>query len=213
MNFISPDSKFAQVMTAVGEMMLLNLCFILGCLPLVTIGTSCVAMYTLMGRRLRGEGAGTLVPFFKAWRSNLKMGVSFWIPQLLVTCCLGSIFLLPMPTFLKVVAGILLVLVTLVFSIIYPQIARFRNRWFAYLRNGLILLVTKFRRALLNCLVLLLPALLFLLFPMEFLRWGFVWLLFGFSLVFYLSARITVHILKPLEDLSEAQKPAVKITY
>ena len=212
MNFLSPDSKFAQVMTTVGEMMLLNLCFLLGSLPLVTVGASNIAMYTVMGRRLRGEGSGTIIPFFQAWRSNLKPGILFWMSQVLITCSLGSIFFLPLPTFLKVVAGILLILVMLVFSLLYPQIARFRNRWFAYLRNGLILLVTKFGWTLLNCLVLLSPVLVFLLVPMEFLQWGFIWLLFGFSLLFYLSARILQKVLQPLEELSES-KPSVKITY
>jgi len=91
MKFFSPDSKFAQVMTSVGEMMLLNLCWIIGCLPLVTAGAANAAMYTLMGRRLRGEGRGTVIPFFKAWWSNLKTGTLFWMAQVLVSGSLGSI--------------------------------------------------------------------------------------------------------------------------
>ena len=213
MNFFSPDSKFAQVMTAVGEMMLLNVCWLVASLPLVTMGTANIAMYTLMGRRLRGEGSGTIIPFFKAWLSNLKPGVLFWIPQVLITCSLGTIFFLPLPTFPKLVAGILLALVTLVFSIIYPQVARFRNRWFAYLRNGLILLISKFGWVLLNMLLLLLPVILFLLAPVDFLRFGFIWMLFGFSLLFYLSAKIMQNVLQPLEFLSESRKPSVTITY
>lgn len=213
MNFFSPDSKFAQVMTAVGEMMLLNVCWLVASLPLVTMGAANIAMYTLMGRRLRGEGSGTIIPFFKAWLSNLKPGVLFWIPQVLITCSLGAIFFLPLPAFLKLVAGILLALVTLVFSIIYPQVARFRNRWFAYLRNGLILLISKFGWVLLNMLLLLLPVILFLLAPVDFLRFGFIWMLFGFSLLFYLSAKIMQNVLQPLESLSESRKPSVTITY
>ena len=213
MNFLSPDSKFAQVMTAVGEMMLLNLCWILASLPLFTVGAATIAMYTVLGRRLRGEGAGTIVPFFKAWRSSLKAGIPFWTAQVLVTCSLVSIFVLPLPTFLKVVAAILLTLVTLVFSIIYPQTARFRNRWFDSLKNALILLISKFGWAALNVLLFLLPTLLFLLAPVDFLRFGFIWMLFGFSGLFYLSARIVRKVLQPLEELSEVQKSSVKITY
>jgi len=206
MKFFSPDSKFTQIMTAVGEMMLLNACWILSSLPLVTMGAANIAMYTVLGRRLRGEGTGTIVPFFKAWLSNLKMGILFWIPQVVVTCCLGSIFFLPLPAFLKVIAGILLALVTLVFTIIYPQIARFRNRWFAYLKNALILLISKFGWTVLNSLLLLTPAIAFLLAPVDFLRWGFIWILFGFSGLFYLSSRIIRKVLLPLEDLTAERK-------
>lgn len=202
MKFFSPDSKFAQVMTSVGEMMLLNLCWIIGCLPLVTAGAANAAMYTLMGRQLRGEGSGTVIPFFKAWWSNLKTGTLFWMAQVLVSGSLGSILYLPLPGFLKIIAVILLILVTLVFFTVYPQIARFRNRWLAYLKNALILLVLKPGWVILNALLILAPVIVFLLVPMEFLQFGFIWILFGFSGLFYLSAKIVQKILQPLETLS-----------
>lgn len=204
MQFFSPDSKFAKIMTSLGEMMILNLCWILASLPLLTVGAANVAMYTIMGRRLRDEGSGTIVPFFKAWWGNLKLGSLFWATQVFVTISLSLIFFLPLPGFLKVVAGVLLALVTLLFSVIYPQIARFRNRWFAYLKNAVILLVLRLKWVLLNALVLLLPAILFLLAPMEFLQFGFIWILFGFSGLFYLSTRLTQKILKPMEELISA---------
>ncbi|MBR4289790.1 MAG: DUF624 domain-containing protein [Oscillospiraceae bacterium] len=201
MKFFSPDSKFAQVMTSVGEMMLLNACWILASLPLVTLGAASTAMYTILGRRLRQEGSGTIVPFFKAWRSNLKTASLFFLAQVFVTCSLGMIQFLPLPAFLKLVAAILLVLVSLVFSIIYPQIARFRNRWLAYLKNALILLISKFGWVLLHFLLRLSPLLFFLIAPVDFLRFGFIWLLFGFSGLFYLSARIMRKVLLPLENM------------
>jgi uncharacterized membrane protein YesL len=202
MKFFSPDSKFAQVMTSFGEMMILNICWILASLPLVTIGAANTAMYTVMGRRLRGEGVGTLIPFFKAWWNNLLQGSLFWVAQALISCSLGAILFLPLPGFLKVIAVVFLVLVTVVFSIIYPQLARFRNYWFAYLRNAVILLITRLRWVLLNMLLLLAPAGLFLIAPVDFLQYGFVWIICGFSAVFYLSADIMQKVLQPLEDLS-----------
>lgn len=203
MKFFSLDSKFYRVMMAVGEMMILNFCWILGCLPLVTIGAANTAMYTLMGRRLRDEGSGTIVPFFKAWWKNLGKSTLFWLVQAFVTASLALFFFLPLPLFLKVVAGVLLVLVTLVFSTIYPQIARFRNPTFAYLRNAVILLVLRLKWVLQNFLVILLPVILFLLVPVEFVRFGFIWIVIGFSGLFYLSAKIMRHILEPLEALSK----------
>lgn len=206
MNFFAPDSKFTQLMTSFGEMMLLNFCWIIASLPLVTIGAANTAMYTVMGRRLRAEGSGTIVPFFKAWWKNLKMGTLFWVVQILVSASLGLSLFLPLPGVLKVIAAVTLVLVTLLFSMIYPQIARFRNRWFAYLRNAVILLVLRLGWVLLNFLLLLSPVIVFLLVPVEFMQFGFIWILFGFSGIFYLSADIMQNILKPLEELSDKRK-------
>lgn len=201
MKFFNPDSKFTQLMTSFGEMMLLNFCYILGCLPILTVGAANTAMYTVMGRRLRGEGSGTIVPFFKAWWSNLRFGCLFWLAQVFVTGSLGMMLFMPvMPTFLKVIAAILLILATLTFTLIYPQLARFRNRPMAYIQNALILMITKLRWVLLNLLLWLSPVILFLLFPVDFLQYGFIWILFGFSLLFFLSAELMQKILSPLEE-------------
>ena len=133
----------------------------------------------------------------------MKKSTLFWLAQAFITVSLGMFFFLPLPTFLKIVAGVLLVLVTLVFSSIYPQIARFRNSTFAYLRNAVILMVLRLKWVLLNVLVILSPVIIFLLVPMEFLRFGFIWIVIGFSVIFYLSAKVTLQVLQPLENLSK----------
>lgn len=206
MKFFSPDSMFAKVMTFVGEMMILNICWIIACLPLVTVGAANAAMYTVMMRRLREEGSGTIGPFFQAWWTNLKMGILFWLPQVFVTFSLGLTFFLTLPLAFKIVAGVVLVLVSLLFSVIYPLIARFRNRWFAYLKNAVILLVLRLKWVLLNMLLLLTPVIAFLLTPAEFLRFGWVWIFFGFAGMFFVSSEIVRKILEPLEELAEQRK-------
>ncbi len=206
MKFFAPDSKFTQIMTSFGEMMILNLCWMIGSLPLVTVGAANAAMYTVMGRRLREEGSGTIVPFFKAWWSNLKMGTLFWIAQVYVTVSLGMVLFMVVPGFLKAVAAIVLILVSLLFSLIYPQVARFRNRWLAYVKNAVILLVTKLGWVVLNLLLFLAPVIVFLLAPVDFLQFGFIWILFGFSMLFFLSAEIMQNILQPLEEVASSRK-------
>ena len=206
MKFFSIDSKFYKFMMPVGEMMLLNFCWILGCLPLVTVGAANAAMYTVMGRRIRGEGSGTIVPFFKAWRSNLKQGSLFWLVQVFMTGSLALFFFLPLPRVLKILAGILLALVSLVFSLIYPQLARYRNRWFPYVRNAVILLVLRLKWVLLNLLVVGFPLIVFLLVPVQFLQLGFIWLVIGVSALFYCSAKVMRRVLEPLEELAEQRR-------
>lgn len=206
MKFFSIDSKFYQVMMSVGEMMILNFCWILGSLPLVTIGAANAAMYTVMRQRVRDEGSGTIVPFFKAWWRNLKQGCLFWLVQVFMTASLGMTLFMPLPLFVKIIAGVFLTLATLVFSLIYPQLARYRNRWFPYVRNAVILLVLRLKWVVLNFLVVLSPLLLFLLVPVEFVQLGFIWIVIGVSVLFYLSAKVMLKVLQPLEDLAEQRR-------
>jgi hypothetical protein len=125
MKFFSLDSKFYRVMMSVGEMMILNFCWVIACLPLITVGAANTAMYTVMGRRLRDEGSGTVVPFFKALWKNLKKSTLFWVAQAFVTVSLSLFFFLPLPLFLKVAAGVLLVLVHWWFQLFIPRLPGF----------------------------------------------------------------------------------------
>ena len=202
MQFFNPNSRFFQLMTSFGEMMILNICWIIGSLPLVTIGAANTAMYTVMGRRLRDEGSGTVGPFFKAWWSNLKISTLFWVAQVFITASMGMTLFMRLPLVLKVMAGIVLLIASMTLSTIYPQIARFRNRPFAYLRNSVILDVLKLGRVFLNLLLWLSPLGFFLLMPYEFLHLGFIWIFFGISALFCFSAQIMQNILAPLEEVA-----------
>ena len=70
----------------------------------------------------------------------------------------------------------------------------------------MILLVLRLKWVALHLLVILSPVIVFLLVPVEFLRFGFIWLLMGFSGLFYLSAKVMQKVLQPLEELSENRK-------
>ena len=56
--FFDPDSKPMQVLGAFADMIVLNVCFLIGCLSAVTVGASMSALYAAMLRRQRGEGGG-----------------------------------------------------------------------------------------------------------------------------------------------------------
>lgn len=200
MSVFDIDSKPMQTLNSIGEMMILNVCWLIGSLPIVTIGASCTAMYTVMGRRLRHEGSGTAGPFFRAWLENLRSSTGFWILQALCSVSLVLMFLLSAQSVVRGVLVTLLVLINLVFSLTYPQIARYENRWFSYLRNAVILFLPKLGWIVLNLLVLLAPVLLFLAAPVTFVQYSILWLLFGFSAQFYLSAKLQQRILLPLEQ-------------
>ena len=83
--FFDPDSKPMQVLGAFADMIVLNVCFLIGCLPVVTVGASMSALYAAMLRRQRGEGGGVFAAFWKDWKQNLRHGIACWLMQLAVT--------------------------------------------------------------------------------------------------------------------------------
>ena len=56
MKLFSPDSKFMRAMSMLGDLLLLNLIFLICCVPIVTIGAASTALYTVAFRMARGTG-------------------------------------------------------------------------------------------------------------------------------------------------------------
>ena len=81
MNFFSYESKPMQVLMYVGDLIILNLLFLLCCLPVVTIGASHAALYS--GIRVLQDPDDDSSPakaFFKGFRTGLfQISLAWWI--------------------------------------------------------------------------------------------------------------------------------------
>ena len=95
-----------------------------------------------------------------------------------------------------------LLAVTLLGSLVYPQIARFENRVRQYWKNAALLLVTYPLRTILNLLIFLPSVILFIFWRGLLLRIGFVFPLFAFSLMTYLSAKV---LRRPLREMEQGE--------
>ena len=209
--FFDPDSKPMQVLGAFADMIVLNVCFLIGCLPVVTVGASMSALYAAMLRRQRGESGGVFAAFWKDWKQNLRPGIACWLMQLAVTAFFAFDFWFSI-RYSKSAPGLLgavewvsvlgLLAVTLLGSMVYPQIARFENRVRQYWKNAALLLAAYPLRAILNLLIFLPSVILFIFWRGLFLRIGFVFPLFAFSLMTYLSAKV---LRRPLREMEQGE--------
>ena len=126
-------------------------------MPAVTVGASMSALYAAMLRRQRGEGGGVFAAFWKDWKQNLRHGIACWLMQLAVTAFFAFDFWFSI-RYSKSAPGLLgavewvsvlgLLAVTLLGSMVYPQIARFENRVRQYWKNAALLLAIVFLSAL-----------------------------------------------------------------
>lgn len=211
MKLFSENSKASETANRVADMMILNLCFLAGCLPIITIGASSSAMYCVLGSRLRGESSGIVVPFFKSWKENLKTATFAFLGQMsilgLLVFSLGRViagfdtapWLMGAMEWILVLA---LIGIYLVGGLLYAQIARYELPVAACWKNGFLLMMANPVKTIANGALFAIPAAMYLVSPGLFLRLGFVWPLFGCSLIFHLSARLMRRILKPLEERS-----------
>lgn len=146
MKFWAIDSPVMRVLGRLGDIIILNMIFVAGCIPVITIGTSLSALYTVAMKMARGEDPSVWKEFWKAYKRNFKPATICWLIMAVIAILLFVDFRLigvlkgsGMYSIMRVVLAVILGTWILMFQYLFPYIARFENGIFATLRNALLL--------------------------------------------------------------------------
>ena len=128
------DNKFFTFMSRVADLIILNVVFIVCCIPIVTIGASVTAMNYVTMKMARNEESYIVKSFFKSFRENFKQATIIWLILLVAGLLLGMDFRIVQQVestgLLKVVTyGLYMValIYAMVLSYIFPLLAKFDN--------------------------------------------------------------------------------------
>lgn len=69
------DGKLVGIVQKIGEVILLNLVFLLTCIPIITIGSACTSFYYAMIKSVRREHGSPVVEYFSSFKRTLKKGI------------------------------------------------------------------------------------------------------------------------------------------
>lgn len=72
---LSTEGPIFSFLEKVGQLILLSLVWIIGCIPIVTIGTSTTALYYAVSKSVRREYGTPLKEFWSSYKANVKRGV------------------------------------------------------------------------------------------------------------------------------------------
>jgi len=188
---------FVNTLSFLGDIVILNLLFVLCSIPVVTIGASASACYAGVCRTLQKRETGLVYrAFFADFRAAFRQATAGWLLELLVLAILAGdlwfavVYSEPNNSFFLIFAIIVGAGILLASLWFYPLVARFQNTLGGHLKNSILLAFAQFPRTLLALLVWALflgvPVVLFDVF----LYFGWFWLIGGFSLPIYLTAKI-----------------------
>ena len=162
MKLFSPDAPIMRVMSAVADLLLFNLLFLLLALPVVTAGAAATALYAVTGRLVRGEEY-SVAYFFKTFRQSFPQASVAWLIRGAAALALMASFVLAGvfgSAVRLIVSGILLFLgfVWLITcSWTFPLLSQFENGVGSTIANALKLGVAYLPRSVLMGLVNLFP--------------------------------------------------------
>ncbi len=184
----SPENPINGVLSRIFDLFILNLLWLLCCVPVVTIGASTAAMYSLTLGWMERKEKPVVRGFFRALKENMKQGI---VLSLLLILAAG-IFLADFHILGRQegnLAGlaygfciILLLAVVSIFSYVFPLVAKFENTLVQTFKNAWRLAASHLLSTLAVVLINSLPFLWFLIHPASFSAVFFLWLVIGGSL-------------------------------
>lgn len=151
MKKLSTDNAFFDFMGRIGDLVVLNVLFLLTSVPVVTIGMSATALYQVLFRRMRGECVYPAREYLEACRKEWKGATKLWIFFLLTgLLLLFDIFYAEnLSGILDAAVGCVMTVWYTVLCYAFPLQARFENSGKDVLKNALLLAVKYFPYTLL----------------------------------------------------------------
>ena len=141
-------SPLISVLDTLGSLFTLNLLFLLFSLPVVTIGASVTAMYTVTLRMIDKREGKVFAGFWGAFKKNFKKATIIWMLILLALVSLFGMLLYtntyegPLATFYTIFMGIGIVALAVTLPYLFPLLARFENTVFGTIKNAFLLSIS-----------------------------------------------------------------------
>lgn len=206
MKLFDYDGPLMRALVNIGEMILLNVLFVLCCLPVLTAGASAAAMYTVAFHNLEGKGGHVCGQFFAAFRANFKKATLQWLVMLAVAALLYADFCIITQTdfagkaVVEVVFVIVLTLYLPTLTFLFPIQAYFENTVAKTLKNAVALGIAKLPQSVLMLLLNGFPLLLLYFNITAFFRLIPLWFIIGFAATAQLDARLFRRIFRRLSQ-------------
>lgn len=197
------------------DLVCLNFLFMLTCVPVVTIGASICAMYSVLLRAVKNEESYIFRSYLHAFRKNLRRGILLGILCFAVTgTLLVNIFYMAgkMGNYGSIwvfLCGICLVLFSLPAHYLFPLQARYENTLVELFRNAFFISIKYLFFTVRLIGIRILPAMVtvcVILFAVEKVVWICTTMtLIGFSGIMFLSAFVYRRIFDDIERIGEKQ--------
>ncbi|MCR4735740.1 MAG: YesL family protein [Treponema sp.] len=205
MGFFSPDSKFVKFMNWVIDLILLNLLWFVFSLPIITIGASTCAAFSVSLKMVDDEEGYIAKMFLKAFKSNFKQGTIMW---LITAVCIYGLYI----EWQLVIKNENVSIVMIIFAIFstafllfaniytYPLIARYENTLPKMMINSFKISIRFFLRTLMIIIVIAIEVLLIM-----WNRWTlFVGIIVGPMFIIYTVSGVSKRIFQRIDAESKS---------
>lgn len=207
------DNPFFRFVNRIADMIVLNVVFLVSCVPIFTIGPALTALYYVAINTWGREDGYIFKMYIKSFKENFKQSTVMWLILLAVGVVLsvdvwywvsqwkltGTGIYKP----LTVVSVVMLMVYLMIFTFVWPLLAKFSNSNLGTIKNALAMVLTHVPETILIWAIFALVA--FAVYIVSFARIAVFFI--GVSLIAYLQALVFRHIFKPYLGEEEHKTP------
>ncbi len=213
-NLLNPEGAFFQFLSRIGDMILLNVLFLLCSLPVITFGASLAALHKMLQEITYDTDSSIVKGFFRAFGANFKQATLYWIILLVIAVSLYCDFLLIVTYFsgtmaakwMLILLAVLGIIIACVAAYMIPLMVRYENTLRQHLSNAIVLTIIKLPKTVAMVALNFLPVLLFLISPTAFMQTLIFWFIIGFAFVAFLESTMLKSVFEELERGNDSVK-------
>ena len=212
MRFNLMDNVITRALSKICDMICLNVLWVICSIPIVTIGASTTALYTVMLKMVRNEEGYIFRGFFKAFNENFKQSTIIW----LIVAALGVVWWIDyrvsglmgqgISDVFRIIFLLLGFLLLSVIIYVFPLTARYENSISATFKNAIILTVAKLPYTFIMVAVLVIAVLASLWNTMMLMMALPLWFIFGVSLIAWVNSYLLRRVFNVFEQEEEDTK-------
>lgn len=144
----NPNNPVMILLSRIFDLIALNVCFVIACIPVFTVGPALTALYDVALKMADGEFGYTVKNFFASFRENFRQGLILWILTAFTAIFLAAdlyviLNIIP-PEFmpLQIPVWLLLFMDASVMIYAFPVLAKYEQTVLSIIRNSILLSIS-----------------------------------------------------------------------
>ena len=194
---MNPDSRIMSFLAMLGDMFILNVLYLVCCIPVITIGAATTALYYNTLKMAENRESYVWREFLRTFKENFKQATIIWMIILVIGAVLvgdflvmggiGSQALASVTAIVVIVVGVFLIL-TAVY--VFPVLARFDNSVLNIMKYALLMAIRHLPSTVVILAIHSVPLLLAFASLEAFIRGLLPVLLFTVSILAYFESKL-----------------------
>lgn len=144
------DNPVMRFLSFLADIIILNLLFVLSCIPIITIGAALSGLYYVTLKMIRGREGGIVKTYVEGFKGNFRQATAAWA----IMAAIGGVLYLDywavgllggqLPAFFRYGLYVFAMLFAFVFSYLFPLLATFDNTVARSLKNAFLMSISNF---------------------------------------------------------------------